>query len=76
MFEPSGQELIDIANESILNENEKIKSKYSVIIAAAKRARQLVDEKDERVENGANALTIAIEEIKENLVKIEPDNKD
>ncbi|MBP3201746.1 MAG: DNA-directed RNA polymerase subunit omega [Lachnospiraceae bacterium] len=76
MFEPSGQELIDIANESILNENEKIKSKYSIIIAAAKRARQLVEEKDERVENGANALTIAIEEIKENLVKIEPDNKD
>ena len=76
MFEPSGQELIDIANESILNENEKIKSKYSIIIAAAKRARQLVEEKDERVENGANPLTIAIEEIKENLVKIEPDNKD
>ena len=44
MFEPSGQELINIANESILNENEKIKSKYTVIIAAAKRARQLVDE--------------------------------
>ena len=76
MFEPSGQELIDIANESILNENEKIKSKYSIIIATAKRARQLVEEKDERVENGANPLTIAIEEIKENLVKIEPDNKD
>lgn len=76
MFEPSGQELIDIANESILNENEKIKSKYSVIIAAAKRARQLVDERDERVENGVNPLTIAVEEIKENLVKIEPDNKD
>lgn len=76
MFEPSGQELIDIANESILNENEKIKSKYSVIIAAAKRARQLVDEKDERVENGVNALTVAIDEIKNNIVKIEPDNKD
>ena len=34
MFEPSGQELIDIVNSTILNENEKIKSKYSVIIAA------------------------------------------
>lgn len=76
MFEPSGQELIDIANESILNENEKIKSKYSVIIAAAKRARQLVDKKDERVENGVNALTVAIDEIKNSIVKIEPDNKD
>lgn len=76
MFEPSGQELIDIANASVLNENEKIKSKYSVIIAAAKRARQLVDEHDERVENGTNPLTVAIDEIKNNYVKIEPDNRD
>ena len=70
MFEPSGQELINIANESILNENEKIKSKYTVIIAAAKRARQLVDNKDERIENGANALTLAVDEIKNKEVKI------
>ena len=73
MFEPSGQELIKIANESILNENEKIKSKYTVIIAAAKRARQLVDEKDDRVEEGANPLTVAIDEIKNKEVKIEPE---
>ncbi len=76
MFEPSVQKLIDEANESILNENEKIKSKYTVIIAAAKRARQLVDDKDERVENGKNALTIAIDEIENRLVKVIPDNKD
>ena len=73
MFEPSGQELINIANESILNDNEKIKSKYTVIIAAAKRARQLVDEKDYRVEEGANPLTVAIDEIKNKEVKIEPE---
>ncbi|MBQ7743554.1 MAG: DNA-directed RNA polymerase subunit omega [Lachnospiraceae bacterium] len=76
MFEPSVQKLINEVNESILNENEKIKSKYTVIIAAAKRARQLVDDKDERVENGKNALTIAIEEIENRLVKVIPDNKD
>ena len=75
MFEPSAQKLIDVANESILNENEKIKSKYTMIIAAAKRARQLVDEKDERVENGKNALTIAVEEIESKMVKVIPDNK-
>lgn len=74
MFEPSGQELINIANESILNDNEKIKSKYTVIIAAAKRARQLVDEKDERIDEGANPLTIAIDEIKNKEVKIEPED--
>ena len=76
MFEPSVQKLIDEVNESILNKNEKIKSKYTVIIAAAKRARQLVDDKDERVENGKNSLTIAIEEIENRLVKVIPDNKD
>ncbi len=76
MFEPSVQKLINEVNESILNENEKIKSKYTVIIAAAKRARQLVDDKDERVENGKNALTIAIDEIENRLVKVIPDNKD
>ena len=76
MFEPSAQKLIDVANESILNENEKIKSKYTMIIAAAKRARQLVDDKDERVENGKNALTIAVEEIESKMVKVIPDNKD
>lgn len=70
MFEPSAQKLIDIANESIENENEKVKSKYTVIIAAAKRARQLVDEKDSRVDGGANALTVAVKEMKDKIVKI------
>ena len=74
MFEPSGQELINIANESILNEKEKIKSKYTVIKKKKKRARQLVDEKDARIEEGANPLTIAIDEIKNKEVKIEPED--
>lgn len=76
MFEPSAQKLIDIANESILNENEKVKSKYTVIIAAAKRARQLVDNKDERVAGGANPLTVAVNELKSKDVKIVKEDKD
>lgn len=76
MFEPSAQELINAANKNTLNENEKIKSKYTVIIGAAKRARQLVDEKDERVDRGKNPLTIAIDEIENGVVKVIPDNKD
>ncbi len=75
MFEPSAQELINAINEGTHNENEKIKSKYTMIIAAAKRARQLVEDKDERVENGKNALTIAVEELENRLVKVIP-NKD
>ena len=76
MFEPSAQKLINVANESIANENEKINSKYTMIIAAAKRARQLVDEKDQRVESSKNALTIAIDEIENKIVRVVPSNKD
>ncbi|MBR1454602.1 MAG: DNA-directed RNA polymerase subunit omega [Lachnospiraceae bacterium] len=74
MFEPSAQKLIDAANENILDEKEKIKSKYTIVLAAAKRARQLVDEKDERVEKGVNPLTIAVEEIEEKVIKVIPEN--
>lgn len=76
MFEPSAQKLINVANESIQDENEKINSRYTMIIAAAKRARQLVDEKDQRVENGKNALTIAIDEIENKIVRVIPSDKD
>lgn len=76
MFEPSAQKLIDVANESILNENEKVKSKYTVIIAAAKRARQLVANGDERVQGGANPLTVAVNELKNKDVKIVKEDKD
>lgn len=76
MFEPSAQKLIDIANESILSENEKVKSRYTVIIAAAKRARQLVDNNDERVQGGANPLTVAVNELKRKDVKIVKEYKD
>lgn len=76
MFEPSAQKLINVVNENVNNEDEKIKSKYTMIIAAAKRARQLVDEKDQRVENGKNALTIAIDEIENKIVKVIPSNKE
>lgn len=74
MFEPSAQKLIDLVNESIEEENDKVKSKYSIIIASAKRARQLVDEKDSRVLGGANALTIAVKEMKDKIVKIVKEN--
>lgn len=76
MFEPSAQKLINVVNENVTDESEKVSSKYTMIIAAAKRARQLVDEKDQRVESGKNALTIAIDEIENKIVKVIPSNKD
>lgn len=59
MFEVSGLDLMNIANKNISDNNKKIKSKFSIIIAVAKRARQLISSHDVRVENN-NALTVAV----------------
>ena len=62
MFKPSVNELINVVNKNILNDTQKVKSKFTIVMAPSKRARQLVEERDERVEGGANALTVAIKE--------------
>lgn len=69
MFEISGSELINIVNRNINDDDKKIKSKFAIIIATAKRARQLVATRDERLED-QNALTVAINEFKEGKVNI------
>ena len=74
MFKPSVNELIAVANKSILNDTEKVKSKFTIVMATSKRARQLVDECDERVEGGANALTVAINEFEKEAVKVIKEN--
>ena len=69
MFDISGADLIKIANESIQGDDNKIKSKFAIIIATAKRARQLIDEQDERLIE-ENPLTVAISEFKNKSVSI------
>ena len=69
MFDISGADLIKIANESIQGDDNKIKSKFAIIIATAKRARQLIDEQDERLLE-ENPLTVAISEFKNKSVSI------
>lgn len=77
MFEPSANQLIGIANESIEDEKEKVKSRFTIVIAAAKRARELVDNDDYRVVGvgAANPLTIAVEEFRDKKVKILKENE-
>lgn len=78
MFEPSANELIKITNESILNDTEKVKSRFTIVMAAAKRARELVDHQDFRVvgEGAYNPLTVAVEEFRDKKVKIVKENQD
>ena len=73
MLNPSYSQLIDAMNEKIEGENV-ITSRYSVIIAAAKRARQITDgaEYDKKAIKSDKAVSIAISELSRGILKIIP----
>ncbi|MDY5730053.1 MAG: DNA-directed RNA polymerase subunit omega [Eubacteriales bacterium] len=59
-----------INNPSIIELTEKVDSKYTLCITAAKRARQLVANEAQPLIDGENLkpLKIAVEEINRNLI--------
>lgn len=61
MLEPSYREIMERLNAT--EGAQEVKSRYSIIIATARRARQLVDENDEEVLQGRKAITVAVDEI-------------
>ena len=62
MFRPTYQEIIQKVNEE--NGEETFRSRYSVVVAAARRARQLVDGDDPLViSRNDKPLTIAVNEL-------------
>ena len=77
MLRPSYAELMDVLNKE--GEGENVKSRYTIVIAAAKRARQLIDghstmleEDDIKVDK---PLSIAIEEMKEGKIEVVPEGQ-
>ncbi len=61
MLEPSYTELMGILNED--NENQ-INSRYTIVLAASKRARQLIDGKEPTINNKVKKpLSIAVNEL-------------
>ena len=77
MIHPSYIELMNAANEGCTKEEPIVNSRYSIVIAAAKRARQLIDNADPMIEDaeGEKALSIAVRELYEGKVKILPDTE-
>ena len=79
MLHPSYSDLIKVVNSEVEpGEQPVVQSRYSIVIAAAKRARQiiagdmpLVEEKD-----GAKPLSTAVEELWEEKVKILGDDEE
>lgn len=79
MIHPSYSELMQTVNkEAAGGETGIVNSRYSIVIATAKRARQIVDGSIPLVpiKEKEKALSIAVEELKESQLKILADDDD
>ena len=81
MLHPSYSDLMDVINSEVEpGEQPVVNSRYSIVMAASKRARQLVDGEDPLVYNVDNKkpLSIAVEEMYQGEVTIlgEDEKKD
>ena len=76
MIHPSYVELMKVVNEDVvIGEEPVVNSRYSIVLAAAKRAREIIDGADTMVEQPKcnKPLSNAVEEIMNGDVKIVPD---
>ena len=81
MLHPSYTDLMQVVNSEIEpGEQPVVNSRYSIVLATAKRARQIIDGEQPLVNSKCpKPLSIAIEELNESKVKIvneDEDNKD
>ncbi len=75
MLHPSYTELIEAANKNVAEGEEPVvTSRYSIVIATAKRARQLVAGEEALVEadDKKKPLSIAVDELKNGQIAILP----
>lgn len=75
MLVPSYAELMDVLN-SESDKDDKITSRYTIVIAAAKRARQLIDGDEPMVEGSVDKpISTAVAELHENKIKVVPEGE-
>jgi len=77
MLHPSYSDLMEVVNADAEDaEHPVINSRYSIVLATAKRARQIVSGNEPRVNSiqrdgmPKKALSVAVEELSKGLVKI------
>lgn len=79
MLHPSYSDLIEAVNSEVeQGEQPVVQSRYSIVIASAKRARQLIagDEPTVAHAAGRKPLSVAIEELYKSKVKILPEEEE
>lgn len=79
MLHPSYTDLINAVNSEVEpGEQPVVQSRYSIVMASAKRARQLIAGEDAMVPGSYNRkpLSVAVQELYEGKVKIVGDDAD
>ncbi len=78
MLRPSYTDLIEAVNSDVeLGEHPVVQSRYSIVIAASRRARQLIDGAEPLVGGsyGRKPLSVAVDELYKGKVKILTDEE-
>lgn len=71
MLHPSYTELMKIINQDSEDDTPVINSRYSIVMATAKRARQIIaDEEGGSIPGGKKPLSEAVSELEEGLIRI------
>ncbi len=72
MLHPSYADLINVVNSGVEEgEDPVVNSRYSIVMATSKRARQIIAGDEELVEcRGKKPLSVAVEELYQGKVKI------
>ena len=78
MIHPSYSDLMEVANSEVeQGEHPVVQSRYSIVLATAKRARQIIAGEEALIEStGKKPLSTAVDELYHGKVKIVGDDED
>lgn len=77
MLHPSYTDLMTTINSEAEGDTRTVNSRYSIVLATAKRARQLIAGEEAYVDSrGKKPLSIAVEEVSKGFVTIEPETEE
>ena len=77
MLHPSYAELMQVVNEEAEGDTPVVNSRYSIVMATARRARQLIDGAEPLVAAKLDkALSVAVDELNQGKIKILGDEEE
>ena len=74
MLHPSYSDLMKLVNEEAESDTPVVNSRYSIVMATAKRARQIIADEREDSERKAKPLSAAVQEMSDGELRILPED--